>query len=76
MEQSPFLSTSVKGALGLIAWLWLAPAHALPIYTPITLNDPTPQEDASFGRSVAGVGDVNGDSVSDLLMGAGGLGGH
>ena len=29
MKQSPLLSTSIKGLLGLIAWLWLAPAHGV-----------------------------------------------
>ena len=33
----------------------------------MTLNNPTPQE---FGRAVAGIGDVNGDEVPDLLVGA------
>ncbi len=35
-----------------------------------TLNNPTPQADARFGAAVAGVGDVNGDNIPDLLVGA------
>jgi hypothetical protein len=36
-----------------------------------SLDDPTPQADASFGSAVAGMGDVDGDGVADLLIGAG-----
>jgi hypothetical protein len=32
----------------------------------LTLEHPEPQADASFGRSVIGIGDVNGDGVPDL----------
>ena len=35
-----------------------------------TLNNPTPQAGARFGRELAGVGDVDGDGVSDLAVGA------
>jgi hypothetical protein len=35
-----------------------------------TLDNPTPQAGSSFGDAVAGVGDVNGDSTPDLLVGA------
>lgn len=36
----------------------------------LTLDDPNPQSGAHFGFSVASAGDVNGDGVNDLLVGA------
>jgi hypothetical protein len=63
-------SMPVRWLLGLVVWAWCAAAGAQPVYTPITLDDPTPQADAVFGGAVAGVGDVNGDTVPDLLVGA------
>src|SRR5438445_368213 len=33
------------------------------------LNNQTPQADAHFGSALAGIGDVNGDGVPDLLVG-------
>jgi hypothetical protein len=35
-----------------------------------TLHSPRPQRGARFGAALAGVGDVNGDGVSDLAVGA------
>jgi Ca2+-binding RTX toxin-like protein len=34
------------------------------------VDDPMPQANARFGQAVAGVGDVNGDDIPDLLVGA------
>jgi len=36
----------------------------------LTLDDPTPEEQAKLGFAVAGLGDVNSDGVPDLLVGA------
>lgn len=36
----------------------------------LTLDDPTPQFAANFGYAVAGMGDLNGDTIPDLLIGS------
>ena len=36
----------------------------------LTLNDPEPQINANLGSSIAALGDVNGDGVPDLALGA------
>ncbi len=64
-------SVWLQASFGLAAWLWLAPgADALPTYTSIPLDLPTPQADARFAEAVAGIGDVNGDGASDFVVGA------
>ena len=37
------------------------------------IGNPNPAQDAAFGTSVAGIGDVNGDGIGDLIVGAPGL---
>jgi hypothetical protein len=37
------------------------------------IGNPNPASDAAFGISVAGIGDVNGDGIGDLIVGAPGL---
>ena len=59
------------GVLLLLAALFWFPA--VPVFGQtllLTLNDPNPQADAFFGRSLAGIGDVNGDTVPDIAAGA------
>ena len=34
------------------------------------LGNPNPAKDAAFGTSVAGIGDMNGDGIRDLIVGA------
>ncbi|MCI0372772.1 MAG: VCBS repeat-containing protein [candidate division NC10 bacterium] len=61
-----------KGGIFLVVSFWLTAANAQPPFTPIILNDPTPQGSSRFGAALAGVGDVNGDGTPDLVVAGGG----
>lgn len=52
-----------------------AAVHAPFVFTPVPIDDPTHdgpthQHRTAFGHAVAAVGDLNGDGVTDLLIGA------
>lgn len=58
-------------ALVLTGLFWLLPWYSIFAQFDITTFEPaTPQQFAGFGRSIAAIGDVNNDAVSDLIVGA------
>lgn len=62
-------SAVVVVALGCFVWTTVALVAALHP-TLVTLANPTPSANALFGLAVTGTGDLNGDGVGDLAVGA------
>ena len=57
--------------LASVVWVPAELAAQNPLFfTVVTLDHPNPQAGALFGFTLAGVGDLNGDGVGDLLVGA------
>jgi hypothetical protein len=61
------LGCALVGAVALRALLGAAPTLKV---TVLPVPQPAPQTGADFGESVAGLGDVDGDGVADLAVGA------
>lgn len=47
---------------------WAVHSASAVTYFKLPLKNPSPDEFSSFGRAVAGIGDVNGDGVRDVLV--------
>jgi hypothetical protein len=59
--------TTVSG-LPRVGRVWVLDGESRAVL--LTLNDPDPQLGAGFGSSITGLGDVNGDGVPDIAVGA------
>jgi hypothetical protein len=55
---------------GMLLALCSSAGAAPPSYVPVIIENPIPQEGASFGRSAKAIDDITGDGVQDLMIGA------
>ena len=59
--------TSVNGVSG-VGRVWILDGRTRAVL--LTLDDPEPQPNAGFGSSITCLGDVNGDGIPDIAVGA------